>query len=98
MAYNLAHGVSSQDRSEFLNHPLQLRLITQIWAGAIAQGNKIALNAYCTLLKEHSGCTDVKDAEFMISEPTAKAVWRYLKDEASLLGRFYVPSDSSDLV
>jgi hypothetical protein len=34
----------------------------------------------------------------MIDEPTAKAVWRYLKDKASLLGRFYVPSDSNNLV
>lgn len=98
MAYNLAHGVACQDRSEFVDHRLQLRLINQIWAGAIAQGNKVALTAYCTLLKEHSDCTDVKEAEFMIDEPTAKAIWRHLKDEASLLGRFYVPSDSSDLV
>lgn len=98
MGYNLMNGILSRDRDQFINPEEESKMITEIWSSAIEGGNSKALSNYVNLLRHYPLSRDVRMAERLVTESTAKKVWGLLLDDAKANGVFYYPEGQGDLV
>ncbi|KAJ5198742.1 uncharacterized protein N7498_007859 [Penicillium cinerascens] len=79
VGYNLATGDLSRDRSKLHNPEQESKAIAEIWASAIEQGHQKALSVYVYLLQHHPHSRDVRGADQLVNEATARKIWTELK-------------------
>jgi hypothetical protein len=93
VGYNLVRGNlgRDRDRQRLMDGEQEARTVTLIWETAIKQQEEKVLPLYVSLLRYHPLWADVRLAEVMITEVTARKVWGALAAEARATGAFYYP-------
>lgn len=87
--YVLAHGSVDRDRQRLLDPRQAQECIHSIWQHAIAQDAARVLPRYLALLRCHPLPADVRGAELLVTEATARRLWDLLQQDTEGANIFY---------
>lgn len=96
--YNFYRGEVNRDRERFSNTKEEAKTLAKIWAEAVKLDEASSLPHLVEMLQADKKWADVNLAQDYMSEETAKAIWKRLRDENIEGKRFYYYAQDGDKV